>query len=77
MAGGRRHHARVRELIRERVRAGMAAAKARRIGRRKVPMAVQGQIRRLRAQGLSVRKVAAEAGVSVGTVMNYGDASGN
>ena len=40
-------------------------------------MAVQGQIRRLRAQGLSVRKVAEEAGVSVGTVMNYGDASGN
>ena len=63
-----------RELIRERVRSGMAAAKARgkRIGRRKVPMAVQGQIRRLRAQGMPVRKVAKEVGVSVGTVMNYG-----
>lgn len=62
-----------RELIRERVKAGMAAAKARgkRIGRRKVPMAVQGQIRRLRAQGMSVRKVAEEVGVRVGTVANY------
>ena len=62
-----------RELIRERVKAGMAAAKARgkRIGRRKVPMAVQGRIRRLRAQGMSVRKVAEEVGVRVGTVANY------
>ena len=66
-----------RELIRERVRAGMAAAKARgkRIGRRKVPMAMQGQIRRLRAAGMSTRKVAKEVGVSVRTVMNYSQQS--
>ena len=32
-------------------------------------MKVQGQIRRLRAEGLSVRKIAKEVGV--GTVMNY------
>ena len=60
-------------MIRERARAGMAAAKARgeRIGRRKVPMAVQGRIRRLRTQGLSVRKASEQVGVSVGTVVNY------
>ena len=65
-----------REMIRERVKAGMAAAKARgkRVGRRKIPMTVQGRIRHLRATGMSVRKVAEQLGVSVGTVANYGGA---
>jgi DNA invertase Pin-like site-specific DNA recombinase len=57
-----------RELIRERVRSGLAAARARgkRIGRpRKIVDAVE--IARLRAGGASWRRIAAQLGVSVGT----------
>ena len=57
-----------RELIRDRVRSGLAAAKAKgkRLGR---PRRVvdSSKIARLRAQGLSWRKVAGELGVGVGT----------
>jgi DNA invertase Pin-like site-specific DNA recombinase len=62
-----------RDMIRERVRAGMAAAKARgrRLGRRKIPMKQQNQIRHLRAGGMSFRKIASAVGVSVGTVVSY------
>jgi DNA invertase Pin-like site-specific DNA recombinase len=62
-----------RELIRERVKAGMAAAKARgkHVGRRRIPMAKQNQARHLREQGLSFRKIAQELEVSPGTVANY------
>ncbi len=62
-----------RELIRERVRAGMAAAKARgkHVGRRRIPMAKQNRARHLREQGLSFRKIASELGVSPGTAANY------
>jgi DNA invertase Pin-like site-specific DNA recombinase len=62
-----------RELIRERVRAGMAAAKAkgRHVGRRRIPLAKQNRARRLREQGWSFRRIASELGVSPGTVMNY------
>jgi len=58
-----------RELIRERVRSGLAAARARgkRIGRpRKVVDAER--IATLRAQGRSWRAVARETGLSIGTV---------
>jgi DNA invertase Pin-like site-specific DNA recombinase len=66
-----------RDMIRERVRAGMAAAKAkgRRLGRRKSPMKQQNQIRRLRVEGKSFREIAAEVGVSVGTAVSYVKAS--
>ena len=62
-----------RELIRERVKAGMAAAKARgkHVGRRRIPMAKQSRARRLREQGFSLRKIAQELEVSPGTVANY------
>ena len=60
-----------RELIRERVRSGLAAARARgkRIGRpRKI---VDGaKIARLRASGTSWRAIADRLGVSVGTAYN-------
>ncbi len=60
-----------RELIRERVRSGLAAARARgkRIGRpRKVVDAAK--ITRLRASGVSWRTIARRLGVSVGTAYN-------
>lgn len=60
-----------RELIRERVRSGLATARARgkRIGRpRKIVDAVK--IARLRADGASWRTIAAQLGVSVGTAYN-------
>jgi DNA invertase Pin-like site-specific DNA recombinase len=60
-----------RELIRERVRSGLAAARARgkRIGRpRKTVDAAK--IARLRASGASWRTIAAQLGVSVGTAYN-------
>ena len=60
-----------RQLIRERVRSGLAVARARgkRIGRpRKIVDAVK--IARLRADGASWRTIAAQLGVSVGTAYN-------
>jgi DNA invertase Pin-like site-specific DNA recombinase len=62
-----------REMIRERVGSGMAAAKAKgkRIGRRRIPMAKQNRVRRLRSEGMSFRKIAAELGISVGTAAGY------
>ena len=62
-----------RELIRERVRAGMAAAKAqgRRIGRRRIPMTTQSDIRRLRRQGLSYRQIAKQLHISPATALAY------
>jgi DNA invertase Pin-like site-specific DNA recombinase len=58
-----------RELIRERVKAGMknARAKGTRIGRPRVTVDA-AQIATLRAGGLSWPKIARELGVSVGTV---------
>jgi DNA invertase Pin-like site-specific DNA recombinase len=62
-----------RELIRERVKAGMAAAKARgkHVGRRRISIAKQNRARRLRADGWPYRRIAKELGVSPGTVVNY------
>jgi DNA invertase Pin-like site-specific DNA recombinase len=58
-----------RELIRERVRAGMknARAKGARIGRPRTNVDAS-QIARLRDGGASLREIAARLGVSVGTV---------
>jgi DNA invertase Pin-like site-specific DNA recombinase len=58
-----------RELIRERVKAGMKNAKAKgaRIGRPKSNVDA-AQIANLRASGASLRKIAASLGVSIGTV---------
>lgn len=60
-----------RELIRERVRSGLAAARARgrRIGRPRKSVDVE-KIKRLRASGASWRAIAARLGVSVGTAHN-------
>jgi DNA invertase Pin-like site-specific DNA recombinase len=62
-----------RELIRDRVRSGIAAArsKGKRLGRPRVKVDA-ARIVALRASGLSWQKIAAELGVSVGTV--YGAA---
>jgi DNA invertase Pin-like site-specific DNA recombinase len=58
-----------RELIRERVKAGMKNAKAKgaRIGRPRVTVDAS-QIARLRDGGASLREIAARLGVSLGTV---------
>src|SRR5713226_7118479 len=60
-----------RELIRERVRSGMAAARARgaRIGRPKKAVDAD-RVARLRRTGASWRAIAREMGLSVGTVHN-------
>ena len=62
-----------RELIRDRVRSGIAAArsKGKRLGRPRVEVDA-ARIATLRASGLSWPKIAAELGVSVGTL--YGAA---
>jgi DNA invertase Pin-like site-specific DNA recombinase len=62
-----------RELIRDRVRSGIAAArsKGKRLGRPRVKVDA-ARIATLRASGLSWPKIAAELGASVGTV--YGAA---
>jgi DNA invertase Pin-like site-specific DNA recombinase len=58
-----------RELIRERVKAGMKNAKAKgtRIGRPRANVD-SAQIARLRAQGLSWKKIAKQMGLGVGTL---------
>ena len=62
-----------REIIRERVKSGMAAAKARgkHVGRRRISITKQSKAKLMRSQGLSYRKIARELGVSPGTVVNY------
>ena len=59
-----------RELIRERVRSGLAAARAKgkRLGRPRVDVDA-AKIAALRAQGCGWRKIATELGVGVGTVL--------
>ena len=66
-----------REMIRERVRSGMAAAKQRGtksgnpIGRPKQTASNVSDMRRLRKEGVSYRRIAKKLGVSPGTVVNY------
>jgi putative DNA-invertase from lambdoid prophage Rac len=58
-----------RDLIRERVRSGMANAKRKgvKLGRKRVAVDA-GQIRRLRAEGLSFDVISRQLGLSVGTI---------
>ncbi len=58
-----------RDLIRERVRSGMANAKRKgiRLGRKRVAVDV-ATIQRMRAEGLSFEAISARTGLSVGTV---------
>ena len=59
-----------RELIRDRVRSGLAAAKARgkHLGRPRVSVD-ESRIAKLRAQGHGWKSIAAELGVGVGTIL--------
>lgn len=59
-----------REVIVERTKAGQRRARreGKKIGRPKINGMTIDKIRRLRREGLSIRKVAKECGVSVGTV---------
>jgi len=62
-----------RELIRERVRSGMAAARARgaRIGRPRKPVDAD-KVAELRAEGASWRAIARELGVGIGNSSQSG-----
>ena len=59
-----------RSLIRDRVLAGLDRAKAqgKRLGRPPVPPITVDKIKRLREEGMSLRKIAKKTGVSVGKV---------
>jgi len=59
-----------REMIGERVRAGMATAKSKgkAIGRPKAPEATLDRIRKLRSEGMGMRKVAREVGCGVSLI---------
>ncbi len=59
-----------RAMIQDRVKAGLARAKARgkTLGRPKLKPDVRQTILDARSDGLSIRKIAEEAGVSIGTV---------
>ena len=59
-----------RELIRERVKAGLdnARRKGQKLGRSPLPQVTHDNIHRLRQQGLSLRKIAGQLEVSVGAV---------
>ena len=58
-----------RAMIQERVKAGLITAVARgaKFGRPQISVRKEHQIRQARAEGLSIREVAAKCGVSVGT----------
>ncbi len=59
-----------RELIRERVRAGLdnARRKGKKLGRRPLPQVTHDKIHELRRDGLTLRQIAKKLDVSVGTV---------
>ncbi len=59
-----------RAMIRERVMAGLARAReqGKVIGRPKVNGKVEKKVRKLRAGGMGIKRIAKEAGVAVGTV---------
>ncbi len=60
-------------LISQRVKAGMARAKAqgKHIARPPLPVALQKQIIALYEQGLSISKISKQLGIAYGTVYNY------
>lgn len=64
-----------REIIRARVRSGLQSAKAHgiRLGRRPVSVSAH-QVKRLRASGASLRKIAAELSISLGTASKLASA---
>ena len=61
-----------RSMIQERVKAGLIRAKAsgKTLGRPSIPDQTRKRVLKAKEKGLSLRKIAAEAGVSVGTVHN-------
>ncbi len=61
-----------RTMIQERVKAGLIRAKAngKTLGRPSIPDQTRKRVLKAKEKGLSLRKIAAEAGVSVGTVHN-------
>ena len=60
-------------LIGERVKAGMARAKAqgKRTSRPPIPEATRREIAELHARGVSVRRIAKQLGIAYGTAWNY------
>lgn len=59
-----------REMIRERVNAGLSRAKAKgvQLGRRKTATSVENRVHELRASGMGMLKIAKELGIGSGTV---------
>jgi DNA invertase Pin-like site-specific DNA recombinase len=66
-----------REIIRERVRARLARAKAKgtKLGRRPVGQAVEDPIRRLRGRGMGILRIGRELGVGTSVVQRVVGAS--
>ena len=60
-------------LIGERVKAGMARAKAqgKRTSRPPIPEATRRRIAELHGQGMSIKRIAKELGIAYGTAWNY------
>ncbi len=60
-------------LIGERVKAGMARAKAqgKRVSRPPLPEATRKKIAELHSQGVSIKRIAKELGIAYGTAWNY------
>lgn len=57
-----------RSMIQDRVKAGLERAKAagKKLGRPGVGVDIENRVRELKAAGLSIRKIAGEAGISIG-----------
>src|ERR687893_299978 len=66
-------------LIGERVKAGMARAKAqgKRTNRPLIPETTRRKIAELHAQGMSIKRIAKELGIAYGTAWNYANKIGN
>jgi DNA invertase Pin-like site-specific DNA recombinase len=64
-----------RAMIKERINAGLARARAqgKNLGRPKVSLAVENKIKKLRATGKGIRKIASELSVGVSTVKRIVD----
>ena len=64
-----------RSMIRERINAGLARAKAqgKKLGRPRVSLTVENKIKKLRSTGKGIRKIASELRVGVSTVMRVVD----
>jgi len=62
-----------RDLIRERVRAGLDRARAEgtRLGRPPLDAEIVRRIRKMRRSGASVRQISKETGLSVGVISKY------